>query len=82
MTEWFRELDAAKDQMAFPNARRNPLSRHGVNYLMRQAAQKATSTCSSLHDKNVTPHVTQHTTAMHLLQVGIDIATIALWLGA
>lgn len=81
LTEWFRELGAAKDQMAFPNARGNPLSRHGVNYLIRQAAQKATSTCASLHCKNVTPHVIRHTTAMHLLQAGIDIATIALWLG-
>jgi site-specific recombinase XerD len=29
----------------------------------------------------VTPHVIRHTTAMALLQAGIDIATIALWLG-
>ena len=29
----------------------------------------------------IPPHVTRHTTAMHLLQVGIDVATIALWLG-
>ena len=37
--------------------------------------------CPSLQTKNVTPHVIRHTTAMHLLQAGIDIATIALWLG-
>ena len=27
------------------------------------------------------PHMIRHTTAMHLLQAGVDIATIALWLG-
>src|SRR6266446_2330063 len=31
--------------------------------------------------KNVTPHVLRHTTAMELLQAGVDRAVIALWLG-
>ena len=35
----------------------------------------------SLLTKRVTPHVIRHATAMHLLQSGVDIATIALWLG-
>ena len=67
--------------MAFPNARRQPLSRHGVNYLLQQATQTAMASCPSLQRKTVTPHVIRHTTAMALLQAGIDIATIALWLG-
>jgi site-specific recombinase XerD len=29
----------------------------------------------------VTPHVLRHTTAMHLLQAGVDMTVIALWLG-
>lgn len=29
----------------------------------------------------VTPHVVRHTTALHLLHAGVDIAVIALWLG-
>jgi site-specific recombinase XerD len=29
----------------------------------------------------VTPHVLRHTAAMRLLQAGVDLATIALWLG-
>ena len=28
-----------------------------------------------------TPHTLRHTTAMHLLQSGVDITVIALWLG-
>ena len=31
--------------------------------------------------KRVTPHVLRHTTAMDLLQAGVDRAVIALWLG-
>jgi site-specific recombinase XerD len=42
---------------------------------------KATVACPSLGAKKITPHVMRHTTALHLLQSGVDIATIALWLG-
>ena len=37
--------------------------------------------CPSLTKKRVTTQVFRHTTAMHLLQAGVDIAVIALWLG-
>ena len=67
--------------MVFPNARGTVLSRHGVRYLLRQVVQKAVGTCPSLRTKQVSPHVIRHTTAMHLLQAGVDIAVIALWLG-
>ena len=78
---WFRELDGPADGVAFPNARGGPLSRHGVAYRLGQAVQRARATCASLAGKRVGPHVIRHTTAMHLLQAGIDPAVIALWLG-
>lgn len=78
---WFRELGEEPQHRVFPNARRQPLSRHGVNYLLHQAVQTARASCPSLQRKTVTPHVIRHTTAMVLLQAGVDIATIALWLG-
>jgi site-specific recombinase XerD len=34
-----------------------------------------------LKAKRVTPHVLRHTTAMDLLQHGVDRSVIALWLG-
>ena len=36
---------------------------------------------SILSGKKVSPHTFRHTTAMHLLQAGIDITVIALMLG-
>jgi site-specific recombinase XerD len=78
---WFQELREEQRHRVFPNARRQPLSRHGVNYLLQQAVQTARASCLSLQSKTVTPHVIRHTTAMALLQAGVDIATIALWLG-
>ena len=41
----------------------------------------ATDRCPSLRGKRVSPHTLRHTTAMHLLQSGVDITVIALWLG-
>jgi integrase/recombinase XerD len=78
---WFRELGDHARGMAFPNARGKPLSRDGVDYLLKQAVLRAIPTCPSLAHQHISPHVIRHTTAMHLLQAGVDIATIALWLG-
>ena len=78
---WFREVGGAPSDRAFLNARGRPLTRDGIAYILEQAVQRATPGCPSLCTKRVSPHVLRHTTAMHLLQAGVDIATIALWLG-
>lgn len=57
------------------------LTRSGVRYRIDCITKKAASTCQSLKNKTVTPHVFRHSTAMSLLQSGIDISTIAIWLG-
>lgn len=77
---WFREL-GDPGGIAFPSARGRPLSRDGVDYLLRQAVITAATTCPSLKAKTVSPHVLRHSTAMHLFQAGVDMAVIALWLG-
>ncbi len=78
---WFRQLGEDLDRIIFPSARGRPLSRDGVDYLLRRAVIAATVSCPSLQAKSVSPHVLRHSTAMHLLQSGVDLAVIALWLG-
>ena len=63
------------------NARGDRLSAHGVHYLLAKHVAKATTACPSLKHKRVSPHVLRHTTAMDLLQQGVEQAVIALWLG-
>ena len=37
--------------------------------------------CPTLKAKRIHPHAVRHTTGAHLLQSGVDISVIALWLG-
>lgn len=78
---WIEELAGPADQPLFPNARGTRLSADGVQYILSKHAVAAAESCPSLRDKRVTPHTLRHTTAMELLQAGVDRAVIALWLG-
>ena len=46
-----------------------------------EARQDSHEALSSLQGKKVSPHVLRHTSAMELLQSGVDVTVIALWLG-
>ncbi len=63
----------------FLNARGGRLSRSGVADILRRLVARADFV--PRHAKRISPHVLRHTTAMHLLQAGVDITTIAAWLG-
>lgn len=78
---WLDAAPAPPDSPAFPSSRGAALSRDGVNYILQETLRKAAERCPTLAAKRVSPHVLRHTTAMHLLQSGVDITVIALWLG-
>jgi len=65
----------------FPGPRGRPLSRDAVRRLVTRHWQTAASQCLTLRDKHVTAHTLRHSCAMSLLRAGIDLSTIALWLG-
>ncbi|RKE36952.1 site-specific recombinase XerD [Paraburkholderia sp. BL23I1N1] len=81
LVAWVREPPRAANQPLFPNARGGRLSAHGVHYLLHKYVLAASEECSSLKNKRVSPHVLRHTTAMDLLQEGVEPSVIALWLG-
>ena len=79
---WFREVSCdAGSQLVFQSARGQPLSADGVQHILRKHVMTACESCPSLKTKRVSPHVLRHSTAMQLLQAGIDRSIIALWLG-
>lgn len=81
LAAWMREPPKAQGQPLFPNARGGQLSAHGLHYLLAKHVAAAGDACPSLRQKRVTPHVLRHTTAMDLLQQGVEQSVIALWLG-
>ena len=78
---WLREIEASDEAIVFPSARGTRLSADGVQYLLAKHFAQACQTCASLGKKHVTAHVLRHTTAMELLQAGVERSVIALWLG-
>lgn len=69
------------DSALLPNRDGAAMTRSNVTQRLRLAVQAACKTTPSLAKRSVTPHTIRHTTAMHLLQSGVDISVIALWLG-
>lgn len=78
---WLARTQLAPDAAVFPNRAGTPMTRSGIRDRLDRAVTAARETCPSLAAKHVSPHTIRHTTAMHLLQSGADLAVIALWLG-
>lgn len=65
----------------FPNRHGQRLTRSGVRRRIQTALKTAAKRCPTLRGRRVSPHLFRHTMAMHMLQSGIEITVIALWLG-
>jgi len=78
---WLSHIDSSPAAPVFPNRTGARLSRSGVQHRLSVAVGIATNRCPSLAGRRISPHTLRHTTAMHLLQSGVDLTVIALWLG-
>lgn len=81
LKKWDSKIDLSANGFLFPNRYGAQLTRSGVEHRLKVTTKIASERVTSLKDKNVSPHVIRHTTAMHLLQSGVDLSIIALWLG-
>ena len=81
LEKWLGFNRAGSDTPLFPNRSGGFMSRSGVENRLHTAVRQASAHCSSLQNRSISPHTFRHTTAMHLLQAGLDITVIALWLG-
>jgi site-specific recombinase XerD len=81
LQKWLKEPARRGASVLFPNGQGGPLSPDAVQFLLAKYVKSARDRCPSLRHKRVSPHVLRHTAAMELLQAGVDISVIALWLG-
>lgn len=81
LKEWVAFTGRGQEDPLFPNRQGKPMNRSGVRQRLDDAVRVAARRCPSLGRKHVSPHTVRHTTAMHLLQAGVDLTVIALILG-
>lgn len=78
---WLKERAGAPSDAVFPSPTGAPLGRDAIRKLVVKYARVAAECCPSLARKKVGVHTLRHSCAMNLLHAGVDLATIALWLG-
>ena len=76
-----QRVDAGSAGHVFRNHRGEPLSRFGVRYILGKYCNLARDAAPTLAGKRLHPHSMRHSTAVHLLQAGVDMVTISHWLG-
>ena len=82
MRAWKRRMGETADSAPlFPNRSGRAMSRSNVTQRLALAVAAAAERHPQLLARSISPHTFRHTTAMHLLQSGVDMTVIALWLG-
>jgi integrase/recombinase XerD len=78
---WIDEQQCEPADPLFPASHGGDLNRNAVEQLLTKDARSAQRSCPSLEGKRLSPHTLRHTSAMRLLQAGVDTTVIVLWLG-
>jgi integrase/recombinase XerC len=76
-----RRVDPADDRPLFVNANDRPLTRFGLRHIVRARVAAAAQSRPSLAKTRISPHTFRHTTALHLLQAGVELNVVRSWLG-
>ena len=76
-----RSLSAHDPQPVFRNQHGGQLTRFGARLILRRHLQSAAQALGASKAKRIHPHSLRHSTAIYLLKSGVDLSTIAHWLG-
>jgi site-specific recombinase XerD len=75
------DINPRANTRVFLNTSGQPITRFGIDYIVKKHARTATTRLPTLTGKRISPHTIRHTTAVHLLNAGVDINVIRAWLG-
>lgn len=78
---WLSIRGAVRVPELFINAQGEPMSRAGFEYVLDKHVRKAAEICTTLRNRNVSPHQLRHSCAVVMLQATHDVRKVALWLG-
>jgi len=76
-----RNPNLSEHSSLLPTRTGSPMTRASVAQRLKLAVHVVATQHPDLTRRSISPHSIRHTTAMHLLQAGVDITVIALWLG-
>jgi len=69
------------DRPVFMGVRNAALTRFGIYKIIRRYTTQVVKKGSDGRPRRVSPHVWRHTTAVHLLEAGVEVNVIRAWLG-
>jgi len=81
VARYMGEAGIEGDGYLFPGRNVGHLTRSGARSRLDGAFSRAAKANPALGRKRCTPHTLRHSTAMAMLAAGIDLSTIAIWLG-
>jgi integrase/recombinase XerD len=81
LKRWLKQYPRASHEPLFPGRSGDSLTRVGFTERLNLAVEKASKQFPELAQRHIHPHLVRHSVAMHMLQSGVDITVIALWLG-
>ena len=81
ITKYADSFGISGNDRLFVNKNGDNLTRSGIRSRIEKLTALAAEKAPTLLCKNVSAHTFRHSVAMNLLQAGIDISTIAIWLG-
>jgi len=76
-----RNVGLVEDVPLFVNAVGRSLTRFGLGHIVHSRAASAVVSRPALAKTNITPHTFRHSTALHLLQSGVELNVVRSWLG-
>jgi integrase/recombinase XerD len=69
------------DAPVFTSRNGRPLTRFGIYKIVRRHTDHLDNRAGSAVPRRISPHVFRHTTAVHLLEAGVEVNVIRGWLG-
>jgi len=76
-----RSGDSTPDRPVFASRQGSPLTRFGIYKIVRRHTAALGTGSGHSQPHGISPHVLRHTTAVHLLEAGVEVNVIRGWLG-